>query len=117
MRGTYYRTFRGKYMLFDVLGRGVSRKDNLDKSQMVLFAERMIRLDPKHQNEFKEIVARLKGEKSADYAIQPAHTHYYRADYTLHNRPGYTFDVRMTSNRTSRCEYGNNENLKNIFSF
>ena len=115
MRGTYYRTFRGKYMLFDVLGRGISRKDNLDKSQMALFAERMIQLDPKHKNEFKEIVSRLKGEKPADYAIKPVHTHYYQADYTLHNRPGYTFDVRMTSNRTSRCEYGNKENLKTYF--
>ena len=115
MRETYYRTFRGKYMLFDVLGRGVSRMNNLDKSRMGIFAKRMILLDPEHQEEFKQIVARLYEEKPADYAVKPAHTHYYRADYTLHNRPKYTFDVRMTSNRTIRCEYGNRENLKTYF--
>ena len=115
MRETYYRTFRGKYMLFDVLGRGVTRIDNLDKSAMVLYAQRMIQLDPAHQEEFKQIVARLNEEKPANYAVKPAHTHYYRADYTLHNRPEYTFDVRMNSYRTGRCEYGNGENLLTYF--
>lgn len=115
MRETYYRTFRGKYMLFDVLGRGLSRKDILDKSAMALYAERMMVLDLAHKDEFKQIVDRLREEKPADYAIKPVHTHYYRADYTLHCRPEYTFDVRMVSSRTGRCEYGNRENLETYF--
>lgn len=115
MLDTYYRTFRGKYMLFDVLGRGMSRVDILDKSAMALYAERMIEIDPAHQEEYKQIVARLKGEKPVDYGVKPCHTHYHRADYTLHNRPGYTFDVRMASIRTGRCEYGNRENLLTYF--
>ena len=58
---------------------------------------------------------RLEGQRPADYGITPLHTHYFRGDYTLHVRPGYTFDVRMVSARTARCEYGNGENLKGYF--
>ena len=115
MRGTYYQTIRGKHMLFDVLGRGISRKNITDKSATTLFAKRMIVLDPEHTDEYKAIIARLKGEQPADYKLQPLHTHYFRGDYTLHVRPGYTFDVRMVSTRTMRCEYGNGENLKTYF--
>ena len=115
MRQTYYQAIRGKYMLFDVLGRGISRKDITDKSATALFAERMAVLDPEHIEEYKAIIARLKDEQAADYKLKPLHTHYFRGDYTLHVRPGYTFDVRTVSTRTMRCEYGNGENLKTYF--
>jgi len=115
MRGTYYQVIRGQYMLFDVLGRGVSRNNATQKSHAALFAKRMLILDPVHTHEYNEIIARLEGKKSADYGIKPLHTHYFRGDYTLHVRPHYTFDVRMVSNRTMRCEYGNGENLKTYF--
>lgn len=115
MRETYYSTIRGQYMLFDVLGRGVSRPGVTKKTATALFARRMAELDSAHADEFRAIVARLSGEKPADYALKPKHTHYFRGDYTLHVRPTYTFDVRMASNRTMRCEYGNGENLKTYF--
>lgn len=115
MRETYYATIRGQYMLFDVLGRGVSRPNVTDKSHTALFAKRMVELDKEHADEFKAIIARLEGKKPAGYALKSAHTHYFRGDYTLHVRPSYTFDVRMVSNRTMRCEYGNGENLKTYF--
>lgn len=115
MRGTYYQVIRGQYMLFDVLGRGVSRSNATQKSHAALFAKRMLILDPVHTDEYNAIIARLEGKKPADYGIKPLHTHYFRGDYTLHVRPHYTFDVRMVSNRTMRCEYGNGENLKTYF--
>lgn len=115
MRETYYATMRGQYMLFDVLGRGVSRPGVTKKSHTGLFAKRMIELDPAHTNEYEEIISRLSGKQPADYALSPRHTHYFRGDYTLHIRPAYTFDVRMVSTRTARCEYGNGENLKTYF--
>lgn len=115
MRETYYSTIRGQYMLFDVLGRGVSRPGVTKKTHTMLFAKRMVELDPDHANEFKEIIARLDGKQPANYALTAKHTHYFRGDYTLHVRPTYTFDVRMASNRTVRCEYGNGENLKTYF--
>lgn len=115
MRETYYPTIRGKYMLYDVMGRSVSRRNILDKSSKRLFARRMIQLDPQHAEEFRQIVARLGGKEEPSYGIRPRHTHYFCADYTLHVRPGYAFDVRMVSGRTSRLEYGNAENLKTYF--
>lgn len=115
MRETYYSTIRGQYMLFDVLGRGVSRPGVTKKAHTALFAKRMVELDPEHANEFKEIIARLNGKQPANYALTAKHTHYFRGDYTLHVRPTYTFDVRMASTRTARCEYGNGENLKTYF--
>lgn len=115
MRETYYATIRGKHMLFDVLGRGVSRPNITDKSHTALFAKRMMTLDPNHADEFKAIVARLESKQTAGYALKAKHTHYFRGDYTLHVRPEYTFDVRMVSTRTARCEYGNEENLKTYF--
>ena len=115
MRETYYPTIRGKFMLFDVMGRSVSRPNVPDKSGTALFARRMTVLDPAHADEFKAIIARLEERQPADYALKPLHTHYFRGDYTLHVRPGYTFDVRMVSNRTARLEYGNEENLKTYF--
>ncbi len=115
MRETYYPTIRGQFMLFDVLGRGVSRPGVTKKTHTALFAKRMVELDPAHADEFKEIIARLDGKQPADYALKAKHTHYFRGDYTLHVRPTYTFDVRMASTRTARCEYGNGENLKTYF--
>lgn len=115
MRETYYSTIRGQFMLFDVLGRGVSRPGTTKKTHTALFAKRMVELDPAHADEFKEIIARLDGKQPANYALTAKHTHYFRGDYTLHVRPTYTFDVRMISNRTARCEYGNGENLKTYF--
>lgn len=62
MRETYYPTIRGKYMLFDVMGRSVSRPGVPDKSHTALFAQRMEILDTAHAQEFKEIISRLKEE-------------------------------------------------------
>lgn len=115
MRETYYPAIRGKYMLFDVMGRSVSRPGVPDKSFTSLFARRMAVLDKEHANEYSDIIERLEGRKPSGYAVRPFHTHYFRGDYTLHVRPGYTFDVRMVSTRTMRCEYGNGENLKTYF--
>lgn len=115
MRNTYYRTIRGQYMLFSVMGRGVSRIDATQKSNTALFARRMLTLDPRHADEYKAIIARLENKCPANYGVTPSHTHYFRGDYTLHVRPDYTFDVRMVSDRTMRCEYGNGENLKTYF--
>ena len=115
MRETYYPSIRGRYMLFDIMGRSISRRNILDKHSTSVFCNRMAILDPAHAQEFKDIAARLKNEKPASFAVTPRHTHFFRADYTQHVRPGYTFDVRLSSTRTSRVEYGNRENLKGYF--
>lgn len=115
MRKTYYQTIRGQYMLFDALGRGVARQGAIKKDATALYAKRMLEIDPVHADEFEAIIARLNGIQPAEYGLKASHTHYYRGDYTLHVRPQYTFDVRTSSTRTMRCEYGNGENLKTYF--
>ena len=115
MRNTFFPTFRGKYMSFDVLGRGLSRKDILDKGQMAILAQRMMDLDPAHKEEFEQIADRLLEKKPASYGVKASHNHFHIGDYTSHVRPGYSFDVRMASHRTGRCEYGNRENLLTYF--
>lgn len=115
MRETYYATIRGKHMLFDVMGRSISRPEAPDKSHTSLFAQRMLLLDEQHAWEYRAIIDRLEGRKAANESVRPIHTHYFLGDYTLHVRPKYTFDVRMVSNRTARCEYGNGENLKTYY--
>jgi chondroitin AC lyase len=52
---------------------------------------------------------------SPEYAIAPYHKHFYKADYTLHLRQKYSFNVRTVSDRTKRTEMGNKENLLGKF--
>ncbi|MDR0833309.1 MAG: polysaccharide lyase 8 family protein [Candidatus Symbiothrix sp.] len=83
----YARMIRGNRFLYNVLGRGNTRKGGLNQSLVT--------------NTFKETPKK--------------HTHYYRSDYTLYTSPEYTFDVRMVSTRTYRNENGNDEGLKGYF--
>ena len=114
MRKGFYMVIRGGYMPFGVVGRGVSRPAGTRKSGTASFARRMMEIDPANKAEFEKIAVRLE-TKNAGYEVKPSHTHFYRADYTVHVRPNYTFDVRMVSRCTMRCEYGNNENLKGYY--
>lgn len=110
----YYKTIRGQYTSFDVLGRGVTRPNATRKSGSTHFAKRMINIDPEHKAEYQKVINRIEGKSAADNIQEPSHTHFFRGDYTLHIRPEYTFDVRMVSSRTVRteCGLGNGENLK-----
>lgn len=115
IRHAYFASIRGKIMAFDVLGRSVSRQGILDKSGSAVFADRMVSLDPENAQEYRDIANRLRQQQPASFAIKPGNRHFFRSDYTLHTRPDYTFDVRMVSTRTARCEKGNGENLKGYY--
>lgn len=111
IRKTYYQVIRGGCMSFNVMGRSVSRTGATDKRKLVVFARRMMRLDPAHKGEYLAIAERMEGRDPV-YGVTPLHTHYFRGDYTLHVRPKYFFDVRTFSKFTCKCESGNQENLK-----
>lgn len=111
---TYYQSLRGKYMPYGILGRSVSRPGNINKSNSALYAQRMKTVDPGHTAEYDVIINRLKANDVAG-GVKAAHKHFFRSDYTLHVRPNYTFDVRMSSKYTCRSERGNGENLKGYF--
>lgn len=112
---SYVPTIRGQHMLYNVLGRGVARKGGDYKAGFASSLEKMIELDPSGKDFYEKGILRLKGEKPASYGLENYHRHFWRGDYSLHQRPGYTIDVRMASTRTARCENGNGENLKGYF--
>ena len=106
---------RGKYMLFNPQGRGVARINNSNRSGWAKGLGRLMKLNKEHTDVYEASIARLKGTKPASFSLSPWHQHFWRADYTVHQRPEYTMDVRTASTRTVRCENGNGENLLGYF--
>lgn len=110
----FFQTMRGKYMSAGVLGRSVSRIGNVSKGGAVKFAKSLAEISPSHAAEYNTIADRIEG-KDPSLGVKSYHNHFFLADYTLHVRPKYTFDVRLVSKFTGRCECGNKENLKGYF--
>lgn len=110
-RNTYLKAIRGSYIDFNVEGRGVSRPDILNKrgEKNRLIAATIV--DPMHANDWKNAIARIDSTEGPDYKVEPFHKQFWNADYVMHLRPGYSFNVRTVSNRTKRSESGNKENL------
>ncbi|MEI6945578.1 polysaccharide lyase 8 family protein [Paraflavisolibacter sp. H34] len=110
-RETYLRTIRGGYIDFNVEGRGISRKGILHKKGEKARLELMAALDRTHARDWKAAALRTGGATLPGYKIQPYHRHFWCGDYTLHQRPAYSFNIRLASTRTRRTEAGNDENL------
>jgi chondroitin AC lyase len=119
--GTYLKTIRGRYTDFNTEGRGISRNDILDKSNITQAAgvksllNLAIRVNPKNTAILNEADQRILQTQAPSFHIKPEHTFFYKSDYTLHNRPKYSFNVRAVSKRTVRTEMGNRENLLGKF--
>lgn len=119
--GTFLKAIRGRYIDFNTEGRGISRNDLLDKinistkagthSLLALAKE----VNPKNAAVLDEADQRIMQIQAPSFKIKPSHTYFYKGDYTLHNRPGYSFNVRTVSKRTIRTEFGNKENLMGKF--
>lgn len=110
-RESYLKAIRGRYMDFNVEGRGVSRPNILRKSdeQHKLIVANLI--DVEHTDEWRSAIARTDSTVTPDYKIAAYHKQFYNGDYVQHLRAGYSFNVRMVSSRTKRSETGNKENL------
>lgn len=110
MRLTYLNVFRGPYIDFSVLGRGISRKGAQYQGNMSGILRKMMLLDPLHAREYEEAIPRFEGY--SDSCRNACSRVYWRSDYALHNRKKYDFSVRTSSVRTRKIEFGNGENLK-----
>ncbi|WP_316748815.1 chondroitinase-AC [Pedobacter gandavensis] len=110
-RESYLKAIRGSYMDFNVEGRGISRPDilrkNTEKSRLRIAAL----VDPIAAEEWKAAILRTDSTEQPGYKVEPLHKQFWNGDYVIHARPGYSFNVRMVSNRTKRSESGNKENL------
>lgn len=119
--GTYLKAIRGRYIDFNTEGRGISRNDVLDKWNITSKASAYSLLalakavNPKNAGLLEEAEKRISQEQLPSYGLKPSHSFFYRSDYTLHNRPAYSFHVRTVSKRTIRTETGNQENLVGKF--
>ncbi|MDB5088174.1 MAG: polysaccharide lyase 8 family protein [Mucilaginibacter sp.] len=112
-KDTYLKTGRHGYGDYSVQGRGISRGSGINhpkksggESTTFLGTARLVA--PSY-NAIWDSVA------NGTYQQKPLHTHYWRSDYAMHLRPGYTFTVHTVSTRTSRTEQGNGENLLGKF--
>ncbi len=111
----YIPVIRGQNFNYNVLGRGLSRPGALNQSGFGTILGTMKQLDPVNETEYENAIRRLQGLEDPSYGLTPSNTHFWRSDYTLHQRPGYTVDIRMASIYTCRNENGNGENVKGYF--
>ncbi len=111
----YLPSIRGKYFLYTALGRGISRPNALLYSGFSGLLEKLIKLDPTNEKQYKSAIKRLRGEEAPNYGLSPLNIYYWCSDYTVHQRPSYTIGVRMASTYVSRVENGDGENLKGYF--
>jgi chondroitin AC lyase len=121
LTSTYLKTIRGRYIDFNTEGRGIARNDVLDKINITSKAGKHSLLglakevNPENALTLEKAEQRILQSTDPSFDIQPGHIHFYKGDYTLHNRAAYSFNVRTVSKRTIRTEYGNKENLRGKF--
>ena len=114
-RNTYLRTIRGSFIDFNTEGRGISRPNILKKTDEIVRLQKAILLDPANNDTWNAAIARIRGLQPPSYKISPTHTHFWRGDYDIHQRPAYSFNMRTVSIRTIRTERGGNENILGKF--
>lgn len=121
---TFLPVIRGSYTDFNVEGRGVSRPGNLFKKKLAvnntdyavstLFAMAKS-VAGSSTGAIEAAQLRITQAAPAGFEVTPYHAAFWRADYTIHLRSTYTFNVRTNSLRTRRTETGNGENLLGKF--
>jgi chondroitin AC lyase len=118
---TFLSSVRGRYSDFNIQGRGISRPNILDEKSIagrkgknsLLDLAKMISTENKGL--IDSAIQRINETKPASYGVSPVHNQYWIGDYTQHQRPAYSFNVRTVSDRTKRTETGNQENLLGTF--
>lgn len=115
IRKTYLKFIRGKFICYNAIGRGIGRENGLNSSGTISWLKKLELIDKINANEYKEAIAVLSEKKPLPNSLQTDFTHYYTGDYSLFQNKDYSFGIRLSSERTSRCEQGNEENLKGYY--
>ncbi len=117
VKDTYISAFRGGNIFFNVIGRSVTRPGVTGRAGKNAIIQRMMLIDPANVKFYEDALARIKGEEPSSFGLSAKSTHYFKTDYTLHQRPSYSVDLRMVSSRTARNEYlkDNGEGIKQYF--
>ncbi|MDR6197134.1 polysaccharide lyase family 8 super-sandwich domain-containing protein [Siphonobacter sp. SORGH_AS_0500] len=114
VRKGFMQVARGRYNDFNVYGRGITRPNTGMADANLIERVKGIDLST-YASEYDAALSRMRGQAAPSYLINAQHQHYWRTDYTLHQRPGYLFGLRSVSSRTAKSESGNNENLKGYY--
>lgn len=115
VRNTYLPSIRGKFIMYNIIGRSMTRQEILDHTPFVEVLEQMKFIDKNNQSSYQDAIDRIQGKQSPSFNLKARNKHYWTSDYTQHTRPSYTFDVRGSSIFTARNENGNQEGLKGYF--
>lgn len=115
IRKTYLPTIRGQRMSYNAMGRQLSRFNYTSRRSDMSFIKMLETIDPANTSEYAAAYKRISKTEDASFGLEPFQTHYYRGEYTLQQRPAYTFDIRMISNRMARSEYDKKESRKSYF--
>ncbi|QQT26120.1 polysaccharide lyase family 8 super-sandwich domain-containing protein [Sphingobacterium spiritivorum] len=109
-----FGVIRGKWIDWNVLGRGISRIGATQRDYSSdLF--RLEKIDPQGKEQYEIIRKRMTGEEDVSFGIKPQHKHYWNTDYTVHSRPSYFLSIHAVSNRNYAQEIGNQENIKGFW--
>ncbi|MDR1342212.1 MAG: DNRLRE domain-containing protein [Prevotellaceae bacterium] len=114
-RNTYLKTIRGARLHYNIFGRSITRENATLQTSIIPVLQMLGEIDAEYAGTYEAAIKRIRKEESASYAIQPSQTHYYRGEYTIQQRPEYSFDVRMASSRMARSEYDIYENTRGFF--
>ncbi|MDR3046957.1 MAG: hypothetical protein LBU51_04990, partial [Bacteroidales bacterium] len=115
VRNTYLPVVRGGYFLYNVSGRSLARPNALDASGVNPMLAIFKNIDTSYRSEYENAQQRINGKMPPNYGLAPYHQHFHLSDYTIHQQPDYTFDIRCASQRTLRSEIVNGENLLGYF--
>ena len=112
---TYVETLHGGYMDYSVNGRGISRENRLHDKDIVKTLEKLKFIDPSRGKTYDRAIAKINKVDYKSKLPKNQNYHFWRSDFTIHKNNNYSFSVRTSSNRTSKTENGNKENLKGYF--
>lgn len=115
VRNTFIPVIRGQRMSFSTLGRGVTRTNNTNQSGFTSILNLLKIVDTAHADEYDNATKRLTNVEAPSFNVPSNQTHFYCGEYTLQQRPAYTFDLRLASSRLKRSEYDINENKQGFF--
>ena len=108
---TYCGSMRGKMLFYNVMGRSVSRPGALKCGGFTEVLEAMKTIDPEHKADYDMRIANITDNIYTKRILKQ----YYVGDYFSIEDPAFSAGVRLSSERTRRCENGNGENLYGYF--
>ncbi|GAB3651534.1 hypothetical protein GCM10028791_20400 [Echinicola sediminis] len=114
VRNGFIKTARGRYVDFNVFGRGVTRPNTGRAIFSYINKVKLFDL-PAYTSFYDTVISRMNGSEPPSFGVQPEHFNYWNTDYAVHHRPGYMFGLRTVSTRTMKSEMGNGENLKGTY--